>query len=184
MHGDDRVPVAHRRDIPGVFPDRLADLPRKIPQIPHRRILLKDHLAVLLRIDLQRVAAADNTDTENLVLVVFGGLDQRVFDIFRAKLKICGVLRERASLEQAVDVRLELHLDVILIDPDFFDHQIQVVAVKRRLFQNVVKYIHCRFRHAVDADDGVSFVAGKFDLVLNACNALRQLRFQLVVSFI
>ena len=45
------------------------------------------------------VAAADNTDTENLVLVIFGGLDQRVFDIFRAGIKICGVLRERAGFE-------------------------------------------------------------------------------------
>ena len=73
---------------------------------------------------------------------------------------------------------------MILIDPDFFDHQIQVIAVERRLFQNVVKYIHCRFRHAVDADDGIALVAGKFDLVLNARNALCQLRFQLVVGFV
>ena len=68
------------------------------------------------------VAAADNTDTDNLVLVIFGGLDQRVFDIFRAGIKICGVLRERAGFEQAVNVRLELHLNVILKYPDFFDH--------------------------------------------------------------
>ena len=73
---------------------------------------------------------------------------------------------------------------MIFKHPNFFDHQIQVVAVERRLFQNVVKYIHCRFRHAVDADDGIAFVAGKFDLVLNARNALRQLRFQLVVGFV
>ena len=71
MHGDDRIPVADRRDMPGVFPDRLADLPRKIPQIAHRRILLEDHLTVLLRVDLQRVAVTDNMDTENLVLVAF-----------------------------------------------------------------------------------------------------------------
>ena len=116
--------------------------------------------------------------------MIFGGLNQCIFAIFRAGIKICSVLREHASLEQAVDVRLELHLDVILVDLDFFDHQIQVIAVKRRLFQNVVKYIHCRFRHAVDADDGVSFVTGKFDLVLNARDALRQLRFQLVVGFL
>lgn len=68
------------------------------------------------------VAAADNTDTENLVLVIFGGLDQRVFDIFRAGIKICGVLRERAGFEQAVNVRLELHLNVILVDLDLFNH--------------------------------------------------------------
>ena len=73
---------------------------------------------------------------------------------------------------------------MILIDPDFFDHQIQVIAVERRLFQNVVKYIHCRFRHAVDADDGIALVAGKFDLVLDARDTLRQLRFQLVVGFL
>ena len=47
-----------------------------------------------------------------------------------------------------------------------------------------MKYIYCRFRHAVDADDGVSFVAGKFDLVLDARNALRQLRLQLIVGFL
>ena len=182
--GDDAVAVGDGDRRASRFAQRFAKLRGKLVHAAHKGIFFENDLSVLARVDLQRVAAADNTDTENLVLVVFGGLDQRVFDIFRAKLKICGVLRERASLEQAVDVRLELHLDVILIDPDFFDHQIQVVAVKRRLFQNVVKYIHCRFRHAVDADDGVSFVAGKFDLVLNACNALRQLRFQLVVSFI
>ena len=47
-----------------------------------------------------------------------------------------------------------------------------------------MKHIHCRFRHAVDADDGVSFVTGKFDLVLDARNALRQLRLQLIVGFL
>ena len=52
------------------------------------------------------------------------------FAIFRVPIKIYGVLRERAGLEQAVDVRLELYLDVIFKHPDFFDHQIQVVAVK------------------------------------------------------
>ena len=152
MHRNDRVPVADRRDISGVLPNRFTDLSRKFPQIAHRRVFLEDHLAVLLRINLQRVAAADNTDTENLVLSVrrtldnfsFVGVDAHIdpradrvvrpyklgFDIFRAGLKICGVLRERASLEQVVNVRLELYLDVILVDPDFFDHQIQVIAVK------------------------------------------------------
>ena len=43
-----------------------------------------------------------------------------------------------------------------------------------------MKYIHCCFRHAVDADDGIALVTGKFDLVLDARNALRQLRLQLI----
>ena len=90
------------------------------------------------------VAAADNTDTENLVLSVrrtldnfsFVGVDAHIdpradrvvrpyklgFAIFRVPIKIYGVLRKRAGLEQAVDVRLELHLDVIFVDLDLFDH--------------------------------------------------------------
>ena len=47
-----------------------------------------------------------------------------------------------------------------------------------------MKHVDGRLCHAVDADDGVSFVTGKFDLVLDARNALRQLRFQLVVGFL
>lgn len=139
-------------DISGVLPNRFTDLSRKFPQIAHRRVFLKDHLAVLLRINLQRVAAADNTDTENLVLSVrrtldnfsFVGVDAHIdpqadrvvrpyklgFAIFRVPIKIYGVLRERAGLEQAVDVRLELYLDVIFKHPNFFDHQIQVITVK------------------------------------------------------
>ena len=73
---------------------------------------------------------------------------------------------------------------MILVDPDFFDHQIQVVAVERRLFQNVIEHVDCGLCHAIDADDGIALVAGKFDLVLDARNALRQLRFQLVVGFV
>ena len=96
-------------------------------------------------------AAADNTDTENLVFSVrrtlgdFVGADVLIdlrpdravrpyamaFDIFRAGIKICGVLREHAGFEQAINIRLELYLDVILVD-----HQIQAIPLQRALFQN------------------------------------------------
>ena len=56
VHRNDRIPVADRSDISGVLPDRFTDLPGKLPQISHWRIFLKNYLAVLLRIYLQRVA--------------------------------------------------------------------------------------------------------------------------------
>ena len=68
---NDRVPVGNGGDVAGVLADGLADLRGEVRQIAHRGILFKNDLAVLLRINLQRVAAADNTDTENLVLVTF-----------------------------------------------------------------------------------------------------------------
>ena len=73
---------------------------------------------------------------------------------------------------------------MIFVDLNLFNHQIQVVAVKRRLFQNVMKHVDGGLCHAVDADDGIALVAGKLDLVLNARDTLRQLRFQLVVGFV
>ena len=53
---DDRVPVADGGDVAGVFAHRFADLRGKLRQIAHGRIFLENDLAVLFRIDLQRVA--------------------------------------------------------------------------------------------------------------------------------
>ena len=51
----------------------------------------------------------DNIDTENLVLVVFGGLNQCIFAIFRAGIKIYGDV-------PLVDVEQGVH---IAVEPDF-----------------------------------------------------------------
>ena len=70
-------------------------------------------------------------DTENLVLVVFGGLNQRAFDIFRAGIKICGILRfrgEGSAAQQRVDVGLELDFQVIFIDENFVNQQFQIIS--------------------------------------------------------
>ena len=67
VDGDDRVAVADRGDMPGVFADRLADLPGELAEIAHRGIFFKDDLAVLLRIDLQRVALADTQCAADLL---------------------------------------------------------------------------------------------------------------------
>ena len=56
---DDRVPVADSSDVASVFAHRFADLRGKLRQIAHGRIFLENDLAVLFRIDLQRVAFAD-----------------------------------------------------------------------------------------------------------------------------
>lgn len=52
-------------------------------------------------------------DTENLVLVVFGGLDQCIFAIFRAGIKIYGNV-SLVDVEQGVHIAVEPDLQPIL----------------------------------------------------------------------
>ena len=66
-HRDDGVAVRHGRDVAGVLADGLAQLRRDRLQVPHRRIFFKNHLAVLLRVDFQRVALADTQGTADLL---------------------------------------------------------------------------------------------------------------------
>ena len=58
-HSDDAVAVGYGGHVAGVFQDGLADLRSLLGEIPHGGILLKNDLAVPLRINLQRVALAD-----------------------------------------------------------------------------------------------------------------------------
>ena len=52
-------PAWHGGNMPRSRPDGLAHLGSKLLQIPHRRILPENHPAVLLGVDLQRVAFPD-----------------------------------------------------------------------------------------------------------------------------
>ena len=79
--GNHRVAVADGSDMPGVFPNRLADLTREIRQVSHRGILLENDLSVLLRIDLQRVAVTEPIDSKIAVLrLIFAFYKQ--FELF------------------------------------------------------------------------------------------------------
>ena len=99
--------------MPGSGPDGLTHLGSELLQVAHRGILTEDHAPVLLRINLQRVTVTDNIDTENLVLVVFGGLDQCIFAIFRAGIKIYGDV-SLVDVEQGVHIAVEPDLQPIL----------------------------------------------------------------------
>ena len=95
--GDHAVPVCHDDRCTGGFAQRFAQLRGKLVYPAQQGVLLENHLAVLARVNLKRVTVADNIDTENLVLVVFIGLNQRFFDIFRAEIKIYGFLQTAAA---------------------------------------------------------------------------------------
>ena len=59
--------------------------------------------------------------------MIFRGLDQRVFDIFRALLKIYGILRFRRkgpAAQQRVDVGLKPDFQVIFKDENLVDQQL------------------------------------------------------------
>lgn len=52
--------------------------------------------------------------------------------------------RQRPGAEDGVHIRLELDLQVILIDLDLFDDELQVVALQGVLAENVPKDFHGR----------------------------------------
>jgi len=62
-------------------------------------------------------------DTENLVLVVFGGLDQCIFAIFRAGIKIYGNV-PLIDMEQGVHIAVEPDFQPILEYVDALDKQL------------------------------------------------------------
>ena len=67
--------TAHAR-CPG---ERVRKLRRHRAHFAHRGIFFENHLAVPVGVNLQRVAAADNTDIENLVLLAPRTLDNSAF---------------------------------------------------------------------------------------------------------
>ena len=57
-----------------------------------------------------------------------------------ARLKICGVLlRQGAAAEQAVDVGLQLDLQVVLVDTYLLNDKLQVLPVQVLLVQDIIK---------------------------------------------
>ena len=112
-------------------------------------------------------------------------MNQRVFDIFRAFTKICGVLRfrgEGSAAQQRVDVGFELNFQVILKDEDFVDQQLQIIPFQLILFQNVAEHVDGSLGHAVHLNDGVALVAQQVDLVVDAVDLLLEVGFHLVIQ--
>ena len=114
-------------------------------------------------------------DTENLVLTVLGGLDQRRFDIFRAGIKIYGRL-QGFTANEAVNVGAESDFQVILIDSDFFNHQLQIVPLQLVLVQDILKHLQRKLSRPIHPQDGVAPVGNHVNLMANALDLLLKLR--------
>ena len=113
MQGNDAVPVRHRRNMPGSGNNGLTHLGRKFLQIPHGGVLPKNHPAILFRINLQRVTLINNIDSKDLVLLVHRPLDDGYgCDILTVRRKIYGALMVGGELQQGIDVRLQLHIQI------------------------------------------------------------------------
>ena len=93
-------------------------------------------------------------------------------------------LRESSAAQDAVHIGLELDFNVVLINPDFLNDELEVVAVQFGLGQDVVKNLHGRFGRSVDLDDGVALVYCHGNLVLDTLDAAEEVALQLVVGFL
>ena len=88
--------------------------------------------------------------------MVFVGLNQRFFDIFRAEIKIYGFL-QTAAAQNRINVRLQLDFQMILKDQDPVDEQLQIVPLQLVLFLNVAEDVNGGLGRAVQLPDIFSF---------------------------
>ena len=88
-----------------------------------------------------------------------------VFDIFRAGIKIYGVL-PFVCVEQCVNVGAEVDFQTVFKNVDTLNHQLQITAVKVFLIQNVLKHLHGGFCRSVDLNNGIALVGEHGDLMV------------------
>ena len=122
-------------------------------------------------------------DTENLVLVVFGGLNQSAFDIFRAGIKIYGCL-QGLTANETVNVGAEPDFQVILVDSDFFNHQLQIVPLQLVLVENVLKHLQRQLSRPIHTENGVAPVGNHVDLMADTFHLLLKLRLQFIIGLL
>ena len=113
-----------------------------------------------------------------------------------ALVKICGSLptegidlllllrRQGSAAQKAVDVRLQLQLQVVLIDLDPLDDQLQILPVQAGLAQNIRKHLQGGLGGTVDLEDGVALVRDHAQLVFEALDPSHQVRLQRVVGLL
>ena len=71
---------------------------------------------------------------------------------------------------------------MVLVNPDFLNNELEVVAVQFWLGQDIVKDLYGGFGCAVDLDDGVALVLRQSNLILNPLHTAEQVAFQLVIG--
>ena len=93
-------------------------------------------------------------------------------------------LWQRPAFQNAVDVRFQLNLDVVLIDLDFLNDELKVVPIQLGLLEDVIKDLHGGLGRPVHPDDGVAPVRRHGDLVLQTLHPAQEVALQLVVGLL
>lgn len=130
-------------------------------------------------------ALVNNIDSKDLVLPVRESLDDGCgCDILTVRRKIYGVLMVGSQLQQGIDVRLQLHIQMVAVHADALHEKGNVPLVQSGLSKNVVKYIDDGFGSPVDLQHIVPQGVPGINLLFQTGNSLGQLVFDFRVGFL